>query len=239
MQNNEITGEELSTNEKKVLLALQKLQGIGSIMDIKKTIGFKDENEVMSAVSWLRYKGLVSVKEQVKKLYSLGKEGERLATKGLPEKRALSYMIKNGGRIPLTKLQETLDKEEVPIAVGWLKKKGWATIKKEQGSTFLEITPEGENIVDKETEDEKILSLLKNHPGSEVDEKTIASLKSRKGVIEEKEVISVEVSLSEQGKKVVKKGLQIEEEITQLTSKIIKSGEWKRKKIRPYDVEVF
>lgn len=239
MQSRGFTGEELSTNEKKVLLALQKLQGIGSIMDIKKTIGFKDENEVMSAVSWLRYKGLVSVKEQVKKLYSLGKEGERLATKGLPEKRALSYMIKNGGRIPLTKLQETLDKEEVPIAVGWLKKKGWATIKKEQGSTFLEITPEGENIVDKETEDEKILSLLKNHPGSEVDEKTIASLKSRKGVIEEKEVISVEVSLSEQGKKVVKKGLQIEEEITQLTSKIIKSGEWKRKKIRPYDVEVF
>lgn len=239
MQNMDITGEELSTNEKKVLLALHKLGGRGLFNDIVKTGGFKEENEAMNAVSWLRYKGMVTTKEEIKKLYSLGKEGERLVEKGLPEKRALKYIIKKGGKTVLTKLQETLNKDEIPIAVGWLKKKGWATIKKEGNKVLLEVTPDGKKMVDKETEDEQTLLFLKKHPGSPLNPKTVASLKTRKNVIEEKNVVSLQVSLSEKGKKAVKKGLKIEEEITQITSKIIKTGEWKKKKIRPYDINVF
>ena len=239
MQNTDVTGEELSANEKKVLIALQKLGGTGLFRDIVKTGGFKEENEAMNAVSWLRYKGMVTTKEEVKKLYSLGKEGEKLVEKGLPEKRALKYIIKNGGIITLTKLQETVTKDEMPIAVGWLKKRGWATIKRERDKVLLEVTPVGKKMADGETEDEKTLLFLKKHPGSTVDPKVIGLLKTRKNVVEEKDVVSLEVSLSEKGKQAVEKGLRIEEEITQLTSKIIKSGEWRRKKIRPYDINVF
>jgi len=239
MPDSKISGEELSVNEKRVLLALDRLGGSGSLQDIIKTEKFKDENEAMNAISWLRYKGLISTKESIKKLYSLGKEGKRLADKGLPEKRALRYMVEKGGKILLNSLQDKLEREEIPIAVGWLKKRGWANINKDDKGTILEITAEGKNTVDKETEDERILLFLKNNPNSEVDSNVITLLKSRKGVIEEREVVSLEISLNDKGKEIVKKGLEIEEEITQLTSKIIKSGEWKKKRIRPYEINVF
>jgi phenylalanyl-tRNA synthetase alpha chain len=121
--------------------------------------------------------------------------------------------------------------------IGWLKKRGWADIVKKEKRTILEITPNGKTAG--ETEDERLLRFLRDNPGSEVKNKSIISLKSRKGVIEEKEVISLEVSLNEKGEEVLKKGIEIEEEITQLTSRIIKSGEWKKKKIRPYEINVF
>ena len=232
--------EELSINEKKVLLALKKLNGKASVKEIYKLGDFKDENEVVNAASWLRFKGLVGINERIKTIYHLGKEGKRILKDGFPERRALEYIMKNRNkRIKLESLEKVLKNYEIPIAIGWLKKRDWATIKKEKDGTFLEITDSGKKYSNKETEDEKTLRLLEKNPYIEMDKNKIKSLKSRKDFIEEKENMLIEVHLTDKGNNLLKRGLKIEEEISQITSRMIKSGSWKGKKIRAYDVDVF
>ena len=230
--------EELSVNEKKILLALANIGRKASIDEILKNSGLKKESEVTNALSWLRIKGFVDIKERVRKLYSLGKEGKKLAEIGLPERRALNLLVKEK-QVSIEDLKKVLDEYEVPIAIGWLKKRGWAEIEKRGDDVILKLTDKGKEEKDKRLIEEEILLDLKNKGWVEVDEQKIKALKSRRGVIEEREVTEIEAQLSNKGKELVKRGIKVEEEISQLNSEIIKTGIWKERKIRPYDIEVF
>ncbi|MFW6305554.1 MAG: phenylalanine--tRNA ligase subunit alpha, partial [Candidatus Saliniplasma sp.] len=88
--------KELSYLEKKTLLALDDLDGKASPDEIMKSGDFDEKVQVMNAVSWLESKGLVHVSEKVKKYYSLVKKS--LAKKDLPERKALKYIDKVGGK---------------------------------------------------------------------------------------------------------------------------------------------
>lgn len=230
---------ELSTHEKKVLLTLHKLQGKSSPDTIYKTGDFQHEVEVMNASAWLQSKKLVIVEEHIEKVFSLGKEGKRFLEKGLPEKRALQKIIELKGKAALKNLAQTLDKNEIPIAIGWLKQKNWATISKENNETIFTITDQGKKDADKETEDEKTLLFLEKNPESSIDTKTNKALLSRKNVIKEKEIVTGTITLTDLGKDAIKHGITIEEEISQISTKIIKDGNWKNIPIRPYDVHAF
>ncbi|UCD14367.1 MAG: phenylalanine--tRNA ligase subunit alpha [Thermoplasmatales archaeon] len=232
------TIKELSQNEKKVLLTLKKLNGKSAPQDILENGDFNQEVEVMNASSWLHSKKLVGIEEHIKTVYSLDKEGKRFLEKGLPEKRALKLMAEKEGIISLKDLPRSLEKGEIPIAIGWLKKKGWATIKKDK-ETFLEITEEGKNALSELSEDEKILQLLKENDNIEIDKDKIKSLLSRKKVIKEKDIVTSTIVLTEVGVKVLKKGFEIKDEISQVTSSIIKNNKWKHNIIRPYDINAF
>lgn len=232
------TIKELSQNEKKVLLTLKKFNGKGSPEDILKNGDFNQEVEVMNASSWLRSKNLVSIEEHMKTVYSLGKDGKRFLEKGLPEKRALKLIYEKKGRTILKELAVSLEKNEIPIAIGWLKKNGWANIKKDK-ETFLEITEKGKKALTEESGDEKILQLLKENEHIEIDKNKINSLLSRKNVIKEKDIITSTILLTENGKRALEKGFEIKDEISQVTSSIIKNNEWKSNIIRPYDINAF
>lgn len=234
----EKTIKELSHNEKKVLLTLRKLNGKGSPEDIFKQGNFNQEVEVMNASSWLQSKKLVTTEEHIKKMYSLGKEGKRFLEKGLPERRALQTISEKKGIINLKDLSKSLDKNEIPIAIGWLKRNGWANIKKDK-ETFLEITEKGQKALSDISNDEKVLQLLKDKDNIEVDKDKIKSLLSRKNVIKEKDIITSTVVLTDNGKKVLDRGFDIKDEITQVTSTDIRDGKWKNKIIRPYDIHAF
>jgi len=231
--------KELSQNEKKVLLTLKELGGKASPEDILKNGDFTQEVEVMNASSWLQSKKLVTVEEHIKTVYSLGKEGKQFLRKGLPEKRALKVISDKNGKTPLKDLSNVLDEQEKPVAVGWLKKNDWAIIKKEKEDTVLEITEKGKKALKTISEDEKILESLDKNPNTEVDKAKIKSLLSRKDVIREKELITSTIVLTDDGKKILEKSIKIEDEISQITSAVIKSGEWKKKTIRPYDIHAF
>ncbi|MCX6670564.1 MAG: phenylalanine--tRNA ligase subunit alpha [Euryarchaeota archaeon] len=230
--------KELSQNEKKVLLALKKLHGQGSREDIFKTGGFTQDVEIANASSWLQSKKLVTVDNHIKTVYSLGKEGKRFVEKGLPEKRALKLLAEKKGTLSLKDLSGVLESDEIPVAIGWLKTNGWATLRKEKETT-IEITTKGKNALTEITEEEKLLRLLHEHPEQEIEKNTIKPLASRKNVIKEKDLITSSIILSEYGKKIVDTGFEIQEEISQLTSTIIKNNEWKQKTIRPYDIHAF
>jgi len=232
------TIKELSQNEKKVLLTLKKLKGNASPEDILKNGDFDQEVEVMNASSWLQSKKLVTIEDHISTVYSLGKDGRRFLEKGLPEKRALKALFEKKGMVSLKDLAGPLEKNEIPIAIGWLKKNGWATIKKEK-ETVLEITEKGKKAFPVTSEDEKILQLLKENDYIEVDKNKIKSLLSRKNVIREKDIISSTVNLTNDGKKMLERGFELIDEISQVTSSIIKNSEWKIKVIRPYDIHAF
>ena len=232
------TIKELSLNEKKVLLSLKNLYGKASPEDIFKNGQFSQAVEVSNAASWLQSKKLVTMDSHIKTVYSLGKEGKKFIEKGLPEKRALKLLSDKKGTINLKDLSEVLDSDEISIAIGWLKTNEWASIKKEK-DTIIKITDKGEKALSEVTEVEKLLRLLHEHPEQEIEKNSIKFLASRKNVIKEKELITSMIILTEYGKRVVETGFEIQEEISQLTSTVIKNSEWKYKTIRPYDIHAF
>ena len=232
------TIKELSQNEKKVLLTLKKLNGKASPENILKNGDFSQEVEVMNASSWLQSKKLVKIEDHIHTVYSLGKEGKQFVNKQLPEKRALKLISDKAGKASLNEISTVLNKQEIPVAIGWLKKKGWASIKKDKG-TILEITTDGKKALKTESDEEKILLLLNEEPNIEVDKNKIKYLLSRKNVIKEKEIITSTIFLTENGKKALQRGIKYKDEISQITSSVIKSGSWKNKTIRPYDINAF
>jgi phenylalanyl-tRNA synthetase alpha chain len=234
----EKTLKELSQNEKKVLLALKKLHGKGSLKEIFKTGEFSLDVEISNAASWLQSKKLVVMDNSIKTIYSLGKEGKRFVEKGLPEKRALQLLSDKKGTVTLHDLSSVLHSDEISVAIGWLKTNGWATIRKEK-DTLIEITDKGKKALSEVTDEEKLLRLLYEHPEQEIEKNNIKPLISRKNVIKEKELITSSIALTEQGKKLVETGFEIQEEISQMTSSVIKNSEWKQKTIRPYDIHAF
>ena len=231
--------DELSRNEKRVLLTLQELNGSASPDEVMKQGSFSQQVEVMNAASWLQSKKLASVKEYIKTVYSLDKEGEYFYKQGLPEKRVISWLSEHNKKGALKEISSVLKPYEIPIAIGWLKRKGWATISKEQGETVLSLTDEGKQAVNQSTEDEELIQYLADHPFSEIDEKKYKQLINRSNVLKEKEIITGEISLTDQGWKINKKGIELKEEITQITSEIIKNKSWESTPIRPYDVSTF
>ena len=232
------TIKELSHNEKKVLLTLKKLNGKASPEKIFKNGDFKQDVEVMNASSWLKSKKLIDIEDHIKIVYSLGKEGKQFLKNGFPEKRALKLISNKGGKASLKDFSTILDKQEIPIAIGWLKRRNWVTISKNK-DTIFQITSDGKKVVNKEIDDEKILSRLDKTSNIELEKEKIKLLLSRKNVIKEKEVITSTIILTNFGKKVIDKGIEFKDEISQITSNIIKSGKWKDKNIRPYDINSF
>ena len=230
--------KELSHNEKKVLLALEKLNGKATPENLQKKGEFTQIVEVMNAASWLQSKKLITIEEHITKVYTLGKEGKRFLQKGLPEKRALTLLSQKNGKIAYNELTTILEPDEITIAIGWMRRNNWITITKSEG-TILEITEQGKQAINQQTNEEKILHQLKENIYTEIPASDIKSLLTRKNVVKEKELISSTILLTEQGKQLLKKGIPIEEEISQITSTIIKNQEWKQKTIRPYDIRAF
>src|SRR2546426_5925994 len=86
---------ELSYVEKKVLLALGKLQK-GSPEEIRAAGKFRELVEVMNAASWLQAKGLVTMKERVLHSYRLAPPAGGGAP--LPGRQGPQAASKAGGR---------------------------------------------------------------------------------------------------------------------------------------------
>lgn len=231
--------EKLSESEKKVLLVLEKLGGKATPERIFKSGDFNQIVEVTNASSWLKSKKLLEIENHIKTVYCLGEEGKIFLHKGFPEKRALILLFEKNGCMMIDELASVLDEKEIPVAIGWLKNNGWADIKKDQGKTILLITEQGKNSVNLNTKDEEILKTLEKKPYSEIAKSKIEMLLSRKNVIKDKDIVTSTVFLTDEGYKILLNKIEIKDEISQITSSIIKSGEWKSRNVRPYDILAF
>ncbi|AMK13382.1 phenylalanyl-tRNA synthetase alpha subunit PheS [methanogenic archaeon mixed culture ISO4-G1] len=230
--------EGLSYNEKKLLLALESRGGTASPADLISGGSFALEVEIMGAASWLESKGMAGIKEQVEKFVTL--EDESVVTEGLPERIAITKIDANGGRIDMDELAAEMPGMD-KIAVGWLKRKALADIVAEGDRKFLVLTDKGKATLGQEMPDEAFLKRLKENPvpDAEADKNLVKDLKGRKGVIGEKVVTSRTITLTDLGREVAGSGLELKPQVTDITDRLIQSGEWKDVEIRKYDIQTF
>ncbi|MHB8605449.1 MAG: phenylalanine--tRNA ligase subunit alpha [Thermoplasmatota archaeon] len=245
--------EELSANEKRVLKALGELGGQATPDEIMSRAGLDATQPVMNASSWLQQKGLVRHEETMRTFIALGRSAGELVDRKLPERRALEAALASAvpspaGAIPSPSSSVVVDSlglapAEISVALGWLKRKGLAEIAKDAASkTTITITDAGRRHAHAPTHDEAVLARLfaeKEVPEGELDAEGLKLLFGRQNLVRKREEITRIIHLTEKGRRVVEKGIEIKEEVSQLTPELIGSGKWRDVDIRPYDVTAF
>src|SRR3989441_1466567 len=231
---------ELSYLEKKVLLALAKLEKAAP-EEIRDAGKFRELVEVMNAASWLQAKGLVTMRERVIHSYRLAKP--EVARRELPERKALKAAIKAGGRIEATRLKSAckFDDAELAVALGWLRRKGWADVSKGPEGSFVIVTSAGRAAANSKGPDEILLARLAKGELTEdaIDPRLLRDLKSRRELVKERESVRREIALTAAGQKVHAAGIELKEEVAQPTTDLLQSGKWKTVDFRRYDTKAF
>ena len=233
-------GAELSSLEKKVLLALRERKK-ASPEEIRTAGKFRAVVEVMNGASWLAAKGLVSIKERVVRTYRLVRP--EVARKQLPERKALRALVKAGGRLDVRKLKSLckFDESELAVALGWLRRKGWAEIEKSPAGSYVTVTDAGKAAVKTKGPDEVLLARLAKDELAEeaIDPQLMKDLKSRRDLVKERESVRREISLTPAGEKLLATGLEIREQVAQPTTELLRTGKWRDVEFRPYDTKAF
>ncbi len=225
----------LRENEQKTLLALEKLRGKASVDQIVKSSGIAHAAVMRAALS-LSTKKLTRIHEQKQTIVRLNKEGRHHAKKKLPERRLIHALLKLGGEASIEEVVEesTVEKKFLTIALGWLHRKGWATIEKKKHVLKAQKEPSIGF-------DEKLLSLL-DEKNSLIVEKLTKQLQDAFPVLRRRKLVRIdektlrELELTEAGWEVVEQGIEMVKEVSQLTPDLIHTGRWRRVKLRRFDV---
>jgi phenylalanyl-tRNA synthetase alpha chain len=231
---------ELREAERKTLLAIQKQRGKVSAEQVINETNLSDA-AVMRAALTLKEKKLVQIREKKQTIAKLSKEGKLYAEKELPERRILEMLYDKGGETAIADISRevAIPRSAIPLALGWLVQKNWARINKEKNTIILTQ----QTLAQKPSKgnDEKLLGFLAEKDAVNVGEldknlqQGVATLKRRK-LIETKEKSMYELELTKEGWRLAQKGLEVAEEISQLTPELIITKKWRETKLRKFDV---
>jgi len=226
--------ESLNPAERKVV---KVLDNFSSLHDIVKVTELKDV-EVMRSLQFLQNKNIVKINESQKELVFLDENGRDYLKNGLPERRFLEC-VENDTSIPELQEKTGLSSEEIQISLGALKSKAAIEIKKAK-EMVVSITEHGRNLLKKVLPEERFLNepFPKELKSLNEEEKFILeNLRKRKKIIkiELSKIISAE--LTEIGKKLAKEKLD-DGLMERLSPSLIRTGAWKGKKFRRYDVKI-
>ncbi|MDQ1261081.1 MAG: phenylalanyl-tRNA synthetase alpha chain [Euryarchaeota archaeon] len=176
--------------------------------------------------------GYIQVTKSVEESVSLTEEGRKYAQEGLPERAMLSVI---GSGKAMSELKDPSHK----IGLGWLRRKGWATI------LAGELKPQGSAPKGK---DEEILeNLLAGAKSSaDLDKMGLADLRGR-GLVVSSKSKEWRYEITDEGKKCAsyEMDMKLAQEMPPLTPDMIKSGHWigeymsyhgSTYRPRPYDV---
>ena len=225
---------ELRENEQKTLLSIKQLDSKAPVDQIVKISGLAHA-AVMRAALALEENKLIKIHEQKQTLIVLSAEGQSYAKIGLPERRLYDALIKLGGEAKLGSVvkKSGLEKKFVSLALGWITRKGWATVKQGMLKSLKRPPVEG---------DEKLLLILsekESTPVKDLDQeqqKIVSVLKGRKLVeIEEKTIRELE--LTDDGLCLLKRGIKVQNEISQLTPELIRTKNWRNVNLRKFNVK--
>ncbi len=202
------------------LIAVTKLQAI----------------EIGRAGMWLENKRLIEGEESASKFIILDKLGEQYAKGKLPEKSFCSKLLKKD-KLSLKDLSKDFEKDELNFCLGYLRGKGIIKINK----GIVSLVRKGA----KESLEELFLKKLSKQ--GEVDFESLKpeelfayeELKKRKEIVKEIERKSRSFKITDLGLEVVKLlGKGSEKRIGVLNPSLIRTGDWKKHKLRRYDVSI-
>lgn len=220
--------------ERKVLPFLKEHKELSQL--IERT-GLK-EVEVMRALQWLENKNILKIKVELKELLSLGKNGLKYSENGMPEKEFLKAIKSKEKSLNEVRAESNLDNAELNACIGILK--GKVAIEFCKG--FVRITENGKRMLEKESLEEKLLKKLNSVGPVEVNTLTeeekfaLEELKKRQELV----VVSLKreraIELTAEGKKLLERKLEFEKVTDSLTAEMIRTGSWKGKEFRAYDI---
>jgi len=223
--------------ERKVMPVLDKANELN---EIAKKAGLKDV-EAMRALQWLSNKQILEIKDDLKEVVELGENGVNYLQKGLPEKRLIEIisdtefkdsqsLFKNAG----------IFRDEENICLGLLKRNQSIIISKEGDKLLLKRTHGWKILSEKLKNEENFLRKLfpiEIKTLSSEERNVFESLKQRKDIVAIKLLKLKTVTLTELGKKAIKEKITDDYE-DKLTAEMLKTGSWKDKKFRAYDVGI-
>lgn len=229
----------LSPGERTLLLALGDLDG-ATPTALVEAGSFQEEVQVMNAASWLRSKRLVRIRERLVRVYSL--LDPTWAEKELPERRALNVLVEAEElSLPALADQGGFGEEELPVVLGWLKRKRWADIVETGTTPHVRVREEGRLAANMQGADELLLKRLGEGDleEGEGDPRVLTQLRQRKEIVRERRRVSRTLHLTERGRRLLAIGLEAAEEVAQLTPEILQTPAWRSKRFRRYDVKAY
>jgi len=251
--------EQLSLHEKKVLLALRGVPE-ATPQDLRGRAKFGEIVEIMNAASWLQAKGLLTMRERVRRTYGIARK--QWATKNLPERTLLKALVKlrHAATAAELRAKADMDDQEFSIALGWMRRKEWATVSKEGGETIVALADAGREALSTKGRDEVLLAEIAKREMSEeeIDPKLLAMLKSRQVLLKETESVRRELKLTAKGQEAAQRlaesiaaqrKVDVDDvlkviddvfvEVSQVTPELLQSGKWREATYRKYDVRAF
>ena len=221
--------EYLSPNERKIIPFIEE-KTLDAISEKSKI----DTTSVLRALEYLSNKELLGLESKTEKFIELGVNGVRYLKYGLPE-RLLMNLLSEKNNVTINDADKItgLSDNELKASLGVLKKK--ALIDLINGR--IVIIGSKKEISNKSLEEKFLESIPRKLGELQAEEKfAFENLKSRKDIIEIREQKIVMVKVTNLGKQVSKVKLDTSELIEAVTSKLIKTGKWKNKKFRKYDI---
>ncbi|MGC8497084.1 MAG: phenylalanine--tRNA ligase subunit alpha [Thermoplasmata archaeon] len=218
---------ELSNVEKTVLLRIKEKNGRSILVSELLKEGFKSMVELMNALSWLKMKGLLKLDEVIKTEYIITAEGKYAIENGLAERIVFNY-IRDNGINKIDSLIQNINKKTVTLGISHLKDLGCRIDK-----GIIEILDPGE--VDlRITERELFIKNFKTEKNEDLLKHFL-----KRGMIEKKDIVERIVTLTDIGIKIINEGIELKEEVSQVTPELIQTGRWKGVEFRKYDVSLF
>ncbi len=191
-----------------------------SVEEASKVAGIS-KDAVLKAGYLLQEKGFAEVKEVIRKIYRLTKEGEEYLKNGLPEER-LFNILKERRVAEISELEKEFGKSFLGISLGWLRRKRAVDIS--DGKIVLI----NDNVRFKERE---ALKQIAEGKWDSVPKDILKTLLKRK-LVEEDEEKEIYVIIKR------KPEVELKETIADLTPDLIISGRWREKEFLKYDVRI-
>ncbi len=226
--------ESLNPIERRIVKVLDELCSLDGIM---KATGLKDV-EVMRALQWLQNKNVVKISDEQKEFLTLDENGLKYLKYGLPERVFLENLEKPVSIRELGKKAKLSD-DELTVSLGILKSKAAIDIKK-GAEILVSITEHGKRLLEKGIIEEQFLkgSFPKELNSLAEDEKfALENLRKRKKIVKIESRKSFNVELTDIGKKLMKEKFD-EDMLEKLSTSMLKTGAWKGKKFRRFDVKI-
>jgi len=222
--------EYLSPNERAIIPYLEEknMHDIDKKTELGKTA-------ILRALEFLSNKKIIEIKQKQEKIIELGINGINYSKNELPERRLINLISKKAPfSLKEAKKLSGLNDNEFKAALGVLKDKALINLINRN----IILQGKKQEITKKTLEEKFLESLPKNLKDLKPEEKfAFEKLKSRKNIIDVQDKKNIIFLLTELGKQLIQTNLKpTENMIESLTPNLIKSGQYKGKKFRRYDI---
>ena len=224
---------EISNNEAKLLYFLSQRDNSQPISIEECGESNLTQEEIRSASSWLKMKGMVDLSEVKEVKYELGDEGKIYLENGFPEENLLS-LVKDRGEVSIDLVMKIMGDSNARIAIAQISKFGFAPIK----GKIRWDADKGEIFKEEIERRRQVLKLIEaGMPLDKLFETTLQNLLKRGDVIYSRKKTRWNLSITEKGREYAKSS-PIKLTIGELTPQILLDGSWKTAEFRKYELNL-